>query len=86
MPNQFVLPLQVDRGTNRTQLVGREDPFTEQEMVLVRRLHRLLGVLDGQLSAFGAWSRGVRPQPSTSPSRCTSPRASSPFSACSAGA
>lgn len=61
VPNQFVLPLQDDRGTNRTQLVGREDPFTEQEMVLVRRLHRLLGVLDGQLSAFGAWSRGVRP-------------------------
>jgi DNA-binding CsgD family transcriptional regulator len=53
--NQLALPLVMIPQTHRAFVVGRPDPFTEQEMELARQLHRLLTGLDHYIAANSHW-------------------------------
>ncbi|MDD7932289.1 LuxR family transcriptional regulator [Actinomycetospora straminea] len=54
--SQVCLPVCLDRSTNRAFLVGRVDPYSPQEMGLLRRVRRVLAGLDRQIAAHARWS------------------------------
>ena len=59
--SQLSLPLHVTARTHRALVVGRADPFSAEEMVLARRLQRLLTGLDRQICTYSGWSRREEP-------------------------
>lgn len=58
---QLSLPLRLTPHATRAVVVGRADPYNRQEMVLARRLQRLLTGLDRQIEAFAGWSGQAGP-------------------------
>ena len=61
LASQMSLPVRLGPTTNRSFLVGRVDPFTEQEMAAARRLQRVLVGLDRHIAAYARWSARVGP-------------------------
>jgi DNA-binding CsgD family transcriptional regulator len=53
---QLSIPVLTGPHANRAFVIGREDPFTAEEMAAARRLQPLFVGLDRQITAFGRWS------------------------------
>lgn len=54
--SQVALPLCLGPQAQRAFLVGRVDPYSPQEMAMLRRLQRVLVGLDRQIAAHARWS------------------------------
>ncbi|WP_083873761.1 LuxR C-terminal-related transcriptional regulator [Frankia sp. QA3] len=52
--SQAAIPLHFGRDSHRAFVIGRADPFTPDELALLRTLHRLLCVLDRHVSVLRA--------------------------------
>jgi len=54
--SQVSLPVCLGPLTNRSFLVGRVDPYSADDLVLLRRLRRLFEGLDRQIAAHARWA------------------------------
>lgn len=59
--SQVSMPVCLSERTNRSFLVGRVDPYSPQEMGLLRRLQRVFVGLDRQIGAHARWSAHTGP-------------------------